>query len=124
MSSVEPFLDSFNFISKWTRIFALNNFPFPNARTKHSKLKISLQDAAITALKVCFSIFFFVMSNTVHKTSTEQQTPSVGDYLMLFLRISGFSVLFTNLYIEAQYRHRIWAIISGLCNVDYVVCSN
>lgn len=124
MSSVEPFLDSFNSLSIWTRLFALNNFPFPKACTKHFKLKISLRDKTIVTLKVCLSIIFFVMSNTVLKTSTEQRISSVGDYIMLFLGVSGFSVLFTNLYIETQYRHRIWAIISGLCNVDYVVCSN
>lgn len=123
MSTTEPFLESFNFISKFLRIFGLNNFPFPTTRIQCTKLKIRLRNKMFTASQMCLFILILVISNIIPERSLTLSSAST-DYVVVFLSLVGVSVLFINLYIEMQYRQRIWAIISGISYVDCVVCVN
>lgn len=112
------FLESFNLLSKWTQIFGFNNFTFPTERTS---LKICLAVKIFTALKMCLIAVILIMNNITFNINTSITFDGI-DYSVVLLSFSACFVLFTNLYIEIGYRHRIWTIISGLCEVDFMVC--
>lgn len=111
------FLESFNLLSKWTQIFGFNNFTFPTSRTG---LKIRLSSKILTALKMSKIAVILVMNNNFTRNISIKLNGI--DYSSLVLSFFACSVLFTNLYIELRYRHRIWSIISGLCEIDSMVC--
>lgn len=110
------FIESFNLLSKWTRIFGFNNFIFPTSR---SNLKIGLALKIFTILKTCLIALLLI----VNKVTLNNLIKFNGiNYSSVVLCFFACSVLFTNLYIEIRYRRRIWVIISGMSEIDSVVC--
>lgn len=110
------FLESFNLFSEWMRIFGFNNFTFPTSR---ADLKIRPTILIFTILKICLIGLILVINNITLNTLIILNGINYSSLVLCFF---ACSVLFTNLYIEIRYRHRIWLIISGLCEVDSVVC--
>lgn len=120
----EEFLDSFNFFSKWTSIFGFNNFPFPKIRTKQTKIKIKRIEKILTALKMCTLATILIINNILlRKEKKSQINSSITGYIVVFLNVTSLSMLATNLFIEVRFRSRIWAIITGICDVDNMVCT-
>lgn len=119
----EPFLHSFNFLSKWTTVFAFNNFSFPKVRTRHTKIRIKRFDVISTALKMCaFTIIVAMNRILLHKAGESTTNSSLNGLILILVIISSLSVIFVNLFVEFQYRHHIWAMISGICDIDNTVC--
>lgn len=111
------FLDSFNLLSKWTRNFGFNNFFIPKNRTA---LKIRLSTKIFAVLKLCLIVALLLKNNVTLNFSIKFNGINYSAWILSFFVCS---VLFTHLYIEIRYRHRIWTIITGLCEIDSVVCA-
>lgn len=113
------FLESFNLLSKWMRIFGFNNFIFPTP-TSRANLKIGLRLKIFAVLKMCLIALFLIVNNVTLNTLIKFDSTNYSAAVLCFF---ACSVLFTNLFIEVRYRHRIWVIISGLCEIDSMVRS-
>lgn len=117
MSTNEPILKCFHLLTKWTSVFMVINFAFPVVRAKNAELKIKAMDKFFTVFKLC--VFATVI---IIKGIFEVNSGNI-DYDVLLMYAFGLPVLITNLFIEIRHRLRIWSLVSGLCDVDIMVCS-
>lgn len=114
----EPFLESYNLLSRFSRFLAIYNLEFPAYRSKNIKLDISNSDKIKTGIKVILLTCALII-NTVTYTVIHAPVEPLGISSMSFF---ATCIFFTNLFIEYRYRSRVWAFISGLCDFDYMVC--
>lgn len=111
------FSASYSLLSKWTQLFGFNNFAFPANRTG---LKIPLASKLFAALKVCLIAVILVMNCIT--ISIAKKANGIDSPTSLTVVLFTCCILFANLYLEMQYRHRMWSIIGGLCEIDSTVC--
>lgn len=116
----EPFLDSFNLLARWTAIFAFNNFSFPESRAKNINIKIKISEIILTMLKVCI-LLVLVITNRKLSNSNKTTATSITELTVILANSLGLVIFLINIIKEFQNRRRLWAIISGLCDVDNVV---
>lgn len=122
MSMKGSFLDSFKLFSRWTTIFAFNNFSFPKSHVKKPNIKIKMFEKILTALKLCAFFGILITANILlRRTQKSAATTSITGYVIILLNVFGLSIFLTNLFIEFRYHPNIWAIISGFCNIDNMV---
>lgn len=116
----DSFLDSFNLLAKWTTIFAFNNFTYPKNRAANFNIKIKMSEKISTMLKVCI-LLALVITNRKLTNNYKTATFSITGLTVILANSLGLAIFLTNLIIEFLYRRRLWAIISGLCDVDSMV---
>lgn len=116
----EPFLDSYNLLSKFSRLLAINNLEFPAYRSRNIKLDISTSDKIKTGIKVILLTCALITHTTVYTSVQATTEPLAITTMSLF----ATCIFFTNLFIEFRFRSRLWAFISGICDFDHAVCNS
>lgn len=116
----DDFLEVIKFICNHTRLIAFSNFRVPKERTRDSKLLMTSFDIIITTLQITFYMII-IIANGFYFDFNFGTKLSLATLMDKILKISGISILLSNLYIETRYRSRIWFMISGMCDFDIVV---